>query len=83
VTTTGYRPEELVGEHVSILMDDDDIATAEAEIRALIQSDEREHASEMETITADGERVPNENHIALLPRDETVASREPSASCAI
>jgi PAS domain S-box-containing protein len=71
VTTTGYRPEELVGEHVSILMDDDDIATAEAEIRALIQSDEREHASfEMETITADGERVPNENHIALLPRDE-------------
>ncbi|MFC6765732.1 PAS domain S-box protein [Natrinema soli] len=71
LTTTGYRPEELVGEHVSIIMDDDDIATAEAEIRALIHSDEREHASfEMETITADGERVPNENHIALLPRDE-------------
>ncbi|WP_226041438.1 PAS domain S-box protein [Natrinema sp. DC36] len=71
VTTTGYRPEELVGEHVSIIMGDEDIATAEAEIRALIQSDGREHASfEMETITADGERVPNENHIALLPRNE-------------
>ncbi|QLK25336.1 PAS domain S-box protein [Natrinema zhouii] len=71
VTTTGYRPEELVGEHISIFMDDEDIAMAESEIRDLLRSDDRDHASfEMETITADGERVPNENHIATLPPDE-------------
>jgi PAS domain S-box-containing protein len=71
VTTTGYRPEELVGEHVSKIMDADDIAKGEAEIAALLSADDREHASfEMEIITADGERVPIENHIATLPPDE-------------
>ncbi|WP_222919174.1 PAS domain S-box protein [Natrinema sp. SYSU A 869] len=70
-TTTGYEPEEMVGEHVSIIMDDDDIDTAESEIEALLCDDDREHVSfEMETITKDGERHPNENHIAALPTDE-------------
>lgn len=71
VSTTGHRPEELVGEHVSVIMDADDIDTAESEIRALLHDDDREHASfEMETIAKDGERHPNENHIAALPPDE-------------
>ncbi|MFA9501334.1 PAS domain S-box protein [Natrinema sp. H-ect1] len=71
VTTTGYRPEELVGEHVSLIMDEDDIATAEAEIRALLADPDRNHASfEMETVTRDGRRRPNENHISILPSDE-------------
>ncbi len=71
VTTTGYAPEELVGEHVSLIMDEDDIAAAEAEIRALLGDPDRDHASfEMETITKAGERRPNENHVAILPPDE-------------
>ncbi|WP_226481971.1 PAS domain S-box protein [Natrinema amylolyticum] len=70
-TTTGYDPEELVGEHISIIMDDEDIATAETEIRALLGDDDHDHASfEMATIARDGERHPNENHIAALPTDE-------------
>ncbi|WP_226006223.1 PAS domain S-box protein [Natrinema salinisoli] len=71
VTTTGYTPDELVGEHVSRLLDAEDIAEGEAEIAALLSADDREHASfEMEIITVDGERVPIENHIATLPSDE-------------
>ncbi|OAQ53651.1 hypothetical protein HTG_05170 [Natrinema mahii] len=71
LTTTGYSPAELVGEHVSLIMDEDDIATAEAEIGALLRDPDRDHASfEMETITRDGERRPNENHIATLPPGE-------------
>jgi PAS domain S-box-containing protein len=68
LTTTGYEPEELVGEHVSIIMDEDDVATGEREIQRLLHDDERQKTSfEMETITRDGERIPNENHIALRP----------------
>ncbi len=71
VSTTGHRPEELIGEHVSVIMDEDDIDTAESEIEALLRDADREHASfEMETITKDGERHPNENHVAALPPDE-------------
>ncbi|WP_336002328.1 PAS domain S-box protein [Halorientalis halophila] len=71
LTTTGYEPAELVGEHVSIIMDDDDVAAGEREIRGLLADDDRLKASfEMETITKDGRRVPNENHIALLPMED-------------
>ncbi|ELZ14698.1 PAS sensor protein, partial [Natrinema thermotolerans DSM 11552] len=71
VAMTGHAPAELVGEHVSLIMDEDDIATAEREIESLLDDSDRDHASfEMETITIDGGRVPHENHIAVLPRDE-------------
>ncbi|MDS0474204.1 PAS domain S-box protein [Natrinema sp. 1APR25-10V2] len=71
LTTTGYGPEELVGEHVSLIMDDEDIDRAESIIGSLLRDDDRDHESfEMETIGADGERRINENHIALLPTDE-------------
>ncbi|MDF9746430.1 PAS domain S-box protein [Natrinema salsiterrestre] len=71
VTTTGYAPEELVGEHVSRIMDPDDIAEGEAEIVALLRDDDRKHTSfEMDIITVDGTRVPIENHIAILPPDD-------------
>ncbi|WP_121741627.1 PAS domain S-box protein [Natronorubrum halophilum] len=71
LTTTGYRPAELRGEHVSVILSDDDIARGEVEIRRLLKRDDREKASfEMTPITRDGDRVPNENHIALLPTDD-------------
>jgi PAS domain S-box-containing protein len=70
-TTTGYEPAELVGEHVSAIMDEDDIATGQRKIQKLIEDDERRKVSfEMETITRDGERIPNENHIALRPMED-------------
>ena len=71
LTTTGYDPDELIGEHVSILMDEDDISTGEARIQELLERDDHEKASfEMDLITVDGERIPNENHVALLPSDD-------------
>ncbi|AQL43711.1 hypothetical protein BV210_13800 [Halorientalis sp. IM1011] len=71
VTTTGYEPDELVGEHVSVIMTDEDVAIGEREIQRLLTDDERQKASfEMETITRDGQCIPNENHIALRPMED-------------
>jgi PAS domain S-box-containing protein len=68
---SGYSVDELVGEHVSIVMSEDDIEQAESYIRDIVVSDDRETASfEMDHITKDGEAVPHENHIAPLPSDE-------------
>ena len=71
VTTTGYDPEELIGEHVSVLMDDGDIERGERLISDLLSDPDRERGSfEMEVVTSEGERIPHENHIALLPMDD-------------
>jgi PAS domain S-box-containing protein len=70
-TTTGYDPDELIGEHVSVLMDADDIEQGERLIEDLLSDPDRERGSfEMEVVTRDGDRIPNENHIALLPMDD-------------
>ncbi|MFC6716550.1 PAS domain S-box protein [Natrialbaceae archaeon GCM10025810] len=70
-SVTGYRPEELVGEHVSLVLADEDIETGEAVVRELWTDDDVERLSyEVAVITNDGERVPHETHIALLPSDD-------------
>jgi PAS domain S-box-containing protein len=70
-TQSGHRPEELVGEHVSTAMDEEDIETGNALIAELIESPDRIKASfEMDIVAKDGERIPQEDHIALLPRSE-------------
>ncbi len=69
-TTTGYDPEELVGQHVSKVMPEADLDRAEELIQELLASDEKRTVSfEMQTVTREGERIPNENHIALLPME--------------
>ncbi|ELY45178.1 hybrid sensor histidine kinase/response regulator [Natronorubrum sulfidifaciens] len=71
LTTTGYQPDELIGEHVSLVLDDEDIAAGEREIRRLLKRDDHKKASfELDLHTKDGNQFPNENHIALLPQDE-------------
>jgi PAS domain S-box-containing protein len=70
VELTGYRESELVGEHISILVDQADVDAGTAVITELLASDERTHDTfEMELVTADGDAVTCENHIALLPSD--------------
>ena len=70
-TVAGYDPAEMVGEHASMVMDEADIERAREVIAALVDSEDREHASfEMDLITSDGERVPHENHVALLPSED-------------
>jgi PAS domain S-box-containing protein len=71
LTTSGYAPEELVGEHVSKVMDEEDIERGREVIGALLRSEDREKDSfEMHVVTVDGERVPHENHVALLPDED-------------
>ena len=67
---SGYEPDELVGEYVSKVMDDDDIAKGQEVISELLRSEDRERMSfEMDLVSRDGERIPHENHIALLPTE--------------
>ena len=71
LTTSKYRPAELIGEHVSLVLDDADIAKGEAAIQRLLAGDGREKASfELDLHTKDGEQISNENHISLLPMTE-------------
>ncbi|WP_440770776.1 PAS domain S-box protein [Natronorubrum sp. DTA28] len=71
LTTVGYSPGEQIGEHVSLVIDDDDIRTGEAIIAELLANDDRERDSyEITLHTKDGDRVPTENHLALLPTED-------------
>ncbi|WP_115865740.1 PAS domain S-box protein [Halorussus litoreus] len=67
VETTGYEREELLGEHVSVLLDPDDLATLGDEIRRrLSESSEPKGTFEIAVQTADGGRVPCELRMNLL-----------------
>lgn len=68
---TGYGREELLGEHVSLVMSEEEIRRGEEVIRELIESDGEEvGVLEMDLHTKDGEVVRCENRIALLPYDD-------------
>jgi PAS domain S-box-containing protein len=67
LTVAGYEPDALVGEHVSTVMDEADIETAEALIRDLITGDDTSASFELEMVTRSGDRLPFENHVATLP----------------
>ncbi|WP_193767660.1 PAS domain-containing response regulator [Halorientalis pallida] len=69
-TVAGYEPDELVGEPVSTVMEDDDIATAESLIRKLLTGDGTRGCFEMTLVTKSGARIPFENHVAVLPSDD-------------
>lgn len=67
---TGYGETELLGTHVSLLMDQADIDVGEALIRDLLKSSDRDTGVfELDVITAAGERIHCENHIAVLVQD--------------
>ncbi|MFA9416250.1 PAS domain S-box protein [Natrinema sp. HArc-T2] len=64
---TGYDPADLIGEHVSTVMADEDIETAQDRIRELLSENEPSETFEMVLETVDGEVIDVENHMALLP----------------
>jgi PAS domain S-box-containing protein len=67
----GYDPDELVGEHVSMVMSESDLAEAQELIRPALREDNQSTATfEMGLQTADGDVVSTENHMALLPSDD-------------
>jgi PAS domain S-box-containing protein len=63
---TGYSREGLLGEHISIVMDDDAVESGRAQIRDLLSDDVDVTAVEMDLHTKDGRSIPCENQIALL-----------------
>ncbi|WP_318569333.1 PAS domain S-box protein [Salinigranum marinum] len=68
---TGYDAEALVGEHMRLLVPDEDVETSEALIRDLLGDPDRTNDTvELDIVRADGSRVRCENHIALLPFEE-------------
>ncbi|RLM53412.1 PAS domain S-box protein [Halobellus sp. Atlit-31R] len=64
----GYG-SEVLGEHVSIGMDDADVAELTAEIKSLVGSDTQSTKTQFELQTADGSRTLVENHLTLLEDD--------------
>jgi len=68
---TGYDEEELLGEHVSIVLSPEDVEQGEELIQSLLKSDRQRGTYEMTVVTADGERIASENHVSLLPSDGT------------
>ncbi|MFB6081637.1 MAG: PAS domain S-box protein [Halanaeroarchaeum sp.] len=68
---TGYDRSELIGEHVSKVMVQEDIERGESLIRDLLESGEESRGTfEMDVVTADGETIAAENHIATLPYED-------------
>jgi PAS domain S-box-containing protein len=70
VEFTGYPAATLVGEHVSLVMGDADIETGETLIRDLLRDPAHETGYfEMNVVTAGGEAIPCENHLAIILQD--------------
>jgi PAS domain S-box-containing protein len=68
---SGYDYGELVGEDMGKTMTGEDVERAIEVVSDLVRSDDRSKATfEQQTITKDGESIPHENHITLLPPDD-------------
>ena len=71
IEQSGYEEDELLGQHISIGMDDEAIVRAEAQILDLLADDPDGNTSlEYEVVTKDGERFPVENRISLLTDED-------------
>jgi len=68
---SGYDREALVGEHISKIMTPTDVREGEELIADLLADLGRANGTfEMDIVTADGEEIPCENHVALLPSED-------------
>ncbi|MCU4799205.1 PAS domain S-box protein [Halobacteria archaeon HArc-gm2] len=70
IETTGYSREALLGEHVSVVLLDDDVERIQREIATRLAADTRDVASfEVTARTADGRTVPIEFRMNLVVED--------------
>ena len=68
---TGYAPDDLVGEHIGIIMTDADVERGDRLIGELLTDPDTDSGTlEMDVVTRWGEHVPSENNLALLPTDD-------------
>ncbi|QLG49909.1 PAS domain S-box protein [Natrinema halophilum] len=66
----GYEPEELIGEHVSVVMSSDPLEITRDRIRELLRSSELSRTFETHLKTDGGDVIDVENHMALLPMSD-------------
>ncbi|WP_257298661.1 PAS domain S-box protein [Haloarchaeobius sp. FL176] len=71
LSMTGYSREGLLGEHVSIILDDEAVERGERVIQEMIADGRMEGETQEVTVdTKDGRRYPCEVQLALLPYDD-------------
>ncbi|MDQ2051826.1 PAS domain S-box protein [Natronolimnohabitans sp. A-GB9] len=66
----GYDPESLIGNDISEILPPEELERAQDAVRELLRGEKTYNALETEFVTADGERIETETHIALLPTDD-------------
>ena len=65
---TGYDAGELLGKHIELVIDEDDLETGREKIITMLGADDKRYSIfEMDVVTKESDRIPCENHIALLP----------------
>ena len=70
LTITGYEREELLGEHASVLMDDDDVEAGRDLVADLVAGEgDPVKTHEVTVKTREGDRIPCEVNMSLLPSD--------------
>jgi len=68
---TGYDPDDLIGRGVDLLLSDTDVERRENLIAELLRDPGRTAGTvELDVVTREGEHVPCENHVALLPMED-------------
>lgn len=71
VEKTGYEVDELLGEHISIVMRDHHVEEGRDIIQGLIKGEHQGRSMwEMDLVTRDGEFIPCENNVELLPFED-------------
>ncbi|WP_226040675.1 PAS domain S-box protein [Natrinema sp. DC36] len=71
VEATGYTRDELLGEHVSLVLGDDDVERIKREIASQIRASGEDDIATFDIVvrTADGDAIPYELRINLLVKD--------------
>jgi PAS domain S-box-containing protein len=69
VEMVGYPAADLLGEHASIVLQDGDVERMESVIESLLSTGERRETTEIDVVTPDGETIPCELHLSILPSD--------------
>jgi PAS domain S-box-containing protein len=70
IELTGYDRDSLTGSHPSVFTSEATITREESVIRSLLSSEADREIFEFSVHTAEGDRVPCECHVALLPFDD-------------
>ncbi|WP_226042756.1 PAS domain S-box protein [Natrinema sp. DC36] len=72
VELTGYSREDLLGEHASLVLIDEEVSRIQHEIDRQLTDDRQNEAIEFTALTVDGDTIPCELEMHLLVEDRTL-----------